>query len=394
MWPVQVNRNAQAAPASPAARRALWHWGGLHSPPMDRLSSVQALRGLAVGGVVLYHAQFVERKYASGDLLLPAFFDIGQTGVDLFFVISGFVMVFVTQGRFGDAAEAPRFLWGRLSRIYPNYWLYYALTLAVLAVKPQWVNASQGGDVRLLSSFFLWPTERLPLVMVAWSLIHEIWFYLVFAGLLCLRARWLLPALLIWSTVIVGASVLMTVDPQAALLRIVLHAYTLEFVIGALVALFFLSPRRVIVPRALAWAIFVSPFLVGLPLARQFDLLGTDGLARALMLGGVYGLALFGAVTLETAHRVAVPRPLKLLGDMSYTVYLSHLFVLGAVGRVWAATMPGAGIGGHAAALLLMLTAVACYGWLAFRWVESPLLDLSHRLRARWFGLQARHTSA
>jgi exopolysaccharide production protein ExoZ len=86
-------------------------------------------------------------------------------------VISGFIMVTVTKGRFTLDGEVMRFLWGRLTRIYPTYWFYFFLTLAVFLIKPDWVNASQGHQIQLIPSFFLLPSHQLPLVMVAWSLI-------------------------------------------------------------------------------------------------------------------------------------------------------------------------------------------------------------------------------
>ncbi|MCF5549807.1 acyltransferase family protein, partial [Pseudomonas syringae] len=65
---------------------------------MERLYSLQGLRGVAVLGVVLFHMMSVESKFSGGDILLPPWLDFFQLGVDLFFVISGFVMVIVSRG--------------------------------------------------------------------------------------------------------------------------------------------------------------------------------------------------------------------------------------------------------------------------------------------------------
>jgi peptidoglycan/LPS O-acetylase OafA/YrhL len=94
---------------------------------MNKFLSIQALRGIAALGVVAFHSLSIEQKYSNGDSLLPDFFRLGQSGVDLFFVISGFVMVTVTKERFKINGESMRFLWGRLSRIYPTYWFYFLL---------------------------------------------------------------------------------------------------------------------------------------------------------------------------------------------------------------------------------------------------------------------------
>ena len=137
----------------------------------------------------------IERKYSGGDILLPDLFRFGVSGVDLFFVISGFVMVTVTRGRFGRLTKAARFRWGRLTRIYPTYWFYFFLTLSVFLWKPSWVNTSLHEQADLLASFLLWPTASLPLVMVSWSLVNELWFYVVFTLLLLFPERVLLPSL-------------------------------------------------------------------------------------------------------------------------------------------------------------------------------------------------------
>lgn len=353
--------------------------------PMTKMPSIQALRGLAVLSVVAFHAQIVERKYSGGDALLPAFLDVGRSGVDLFFVISGFVMVMVTHGRAGQPGETGRFLWGRVSRIYPTYWFYFALVLAVLLVKPEWVNASQGNEVRLVSSFLLWPSDRLPLVLVAWSLIHELWFYLVFAMLLKARRNWLAPLLLAWASIVVGATLFAQGDWSPAL-RVALHPYSLEFIIGALAAIFHFSRLAPHLPPVTAWMGLVVALAAGVPLLQYSGLLNGDDLRHALGVGGLYGVLLISLVTLESAGKVPAFRFLGFVGDISYTVYLSHVLVLGAVGHLWQLTSPAAdSLVDNTLVVLAMSGAVLGYGFIGFRLIEQPMLRTSHRLRSRWF---------
>ncbi|MFH7572413.1 acyltransferase, partial [Pseudomonas syringae pv. tagetis] len=75
-------------------------------------------------------------------------------GLDLFFAITGIVMVIVSRGRFQSAAEARRFLFNRVSRINPTYWLYFFITLAVYLVQPGLVNSGHGSS-SLIMSFLL-----------------------------------------------------------------------------------------------------------------------------------------------------------------------------------------------------------------------------------------------
>ena len=71
---------------------------------------------------------------------------------------------------------------------------------------------------------------------------------------------------------------------------------------------------------------------------------------------------------------------------MSYTVYLSHVLVLSVIGKIWLAIGPVSGLVDNVVACAVMFTAVIVYGWIAYRLIEKPTVDLSHRLRARLIG--------
>jgi peptidoglycan/LPS O-acetylase OafA/YrhL len=351
-----------------------------------RWQSVQALRGIAVLGVVAFHAMLVEAKYAGGDRVLPDFFRLGQSGVDLFFVISGFVIVAVTKGRFGNRREPLRFLWGRLTRIYPVYWFYFFLTFAFFFIKPDWVNASQGRQQDLVSSFFLLPGDRLPLVMVAWSLIHELWFYLVFSALLTLNERLLLPALLLWAAVVTASGLFTAAAELSPGLRIVLHPYTLEFITGAWVFIFISGKYGKSFPSRLTLPILGVMLTIGFFSVYLFDVLKEASLLRAGSMSALYGLLLLVLTTLEREKKFRVPGFLCRIGDDSYTIYLSHVLILSAVGRLWLITdRDRYGLFDNLLACLVMVSATLTYGRAGYRWVEQPILKVSRRLRAHWF---------
>lgn len=352
---------------------------------MNKWISIQALRGMAVLGVVAFHSMSIEKKYSGGDLFLPDFFLLGQSGVDLFFVISGFVMVSVTKGRFERDRETMRFLWGRFSRIYPTYWAYFFLTLAVYFIKPNWVNALYGHQADVLSSFFLLPNQR-PLVMVAWSLSHELWFYMIFAVLLKLKERWLLPSLLVWAGIIVTANLVVTMAELPAGVRVALHPYSLEFITGALVALFLASRYATAFTSRMSLTAIIALLVVGLPFVYLFDILKAANIARVSVVGVLYGLLVLSLATLEKEKKFFVPQGLQIVGDISYTIYLSHILVLSAIGRLWALSNPlGGSLLDNVVVFLLLLAAVVSSSWIGYRLVELPLLRLSHRLRACWF---------
>ena len=351
------------------------------STPGPRLASIQALRGCAALAVVFFHLLTIEQKYLAGGSLLPGALAFGQTGVDLFFVISGFVMVLTTHGDHGTGAAAGRFLLARVTRIYPVYWFYLAITAAAFLARPDWVNASQGHRADLLTSFLLLPARELPLVMVAWSLIHELWFYLVFAGLLLLPRRWLPAALTSWAVAIVAVNLAAAGPDQHPAFLVASHPYTLEFIAGAMAAL--VLPHVATHWRPLPLALAATLLLAGVTLAGLGDVVTADASIRAITLGPLYALLLALMVMAEQGGLLVIPRFLTDLGDRSYTIYLAHVLVLSACGRLWLALPKElTGWPGSAnLALLLMLAAVLLWGRLGYELIERPLSRL-HRLAA------------
>ena len=352
---------------------------------MERLYSLQGLRGVAVLGVVLFHMTSVELKYSGGDLLLPAWLDFFQLGVDLFFVISGFVMVIVSRGRFQSVIEAKRFVFNRVSRIYPTYWLYFFITLGVFLVQPGMVNSGHGSS-NIGLSFLLLPSEKVLLVMVAWSLVFELWFYLVFSALLLFRERRLPWMLAGWALILLLFNAFADWQVYSPALQIILHPYALEFIAGVALALLFYSRHSARIPTPAVWALLAVALLGGIPLIALLRLFEGHGLGRMLAVGAVFGVIVFALALLERRRHVSIPGPLVATGDMSYTVYLSHLLVLGVIGRVWQ------WVGSRPDTLLdnvlfatLMMTAVLCYGWLGYRCFEKPVLDRANAFARRHF---------
>jgi exopolysaccharide production protein ExoZ len=106
--------------------------------------------------------------------ILPSQLDWGMMGVDLFFVISGFIMVYITRDwREGGGRKVPEFLFARITRIYPLYWVVSGALLAVWFVRPDLVFSSSRNTPELLNSLFLIPAHAYPLLEVGWTLVYE-----------------------------------------------------------------------------------------------------------------------------------------------------------------------------------------------------------------------------
>lgn len=343
---------------------------------MKQIYSIQAARGIAAWMVVAFHMRFIEGKYISA-AILPDIFSYGMLGVDVFFVISGFVMVHATAGMRRGIFPSFQFLWRRVVRVYPPYWFYSALLLPVLAVAPSMINAAQGGEVSLLHSFLLLPDDKLPLLPVGWSLIFEMWFYLVFAILLLAPPRMMPVFLIMWSGGVVFGSGTDGLSPAG---QLVTSPYTLEFIAGCVGA----STFRYISVKSAAASIALGVLGISVVFAVVPETHEAVTIWRCVSVGGCVALVLSGAAALERDGVLAIDRWFRWTGDISYSLYLSHILVLSVLGRLWFAVIGGAGYGasGVAAFWVAAVVAVALCAHFSFRYLERPILGLFRRPQA------------
>ena len=357
--------------------------------PKTRLSSVQVCRGLAALAVVFAHLHNLERKYFTTDLL--GGFQIGVAGVDLFFVISGVVISAVTLGRFsgtqttarfGQAQTAIRFLYQRVTRIYPIYWVYCSFALAAYLYNPLWINASGGHHVEILHSFLLIPSDVPMLLLQGWTLIYELYFYLAFFLLLLFcperKLAWVLP---LWGVLALVAH--FTLHPSQPALEVLFNPLICEFLLGCLV--FALFRRASLHPAA--GIVLVAASLVMLAGIVRFTALahGSDqqwieysSWTRLLLYGTCATLFLLGLLELERTNLVRFVAPLIAVGDWSYSIYLSHTIVIKLVSHAFVLYFPQLAWS-IVWVSLLSLPAVLLVGYLSYTWLERPLLRLLYR---------------
>ncbi len=341
------------------------------------MQNIQALRGIAVLSVLLFHLVVIEKKYGGGEYLLPSWLQFGMFGVDLFFVISGFVMVTVTRGKFQQSKQALLFLYHRASRIYPLYWVYTTLALVVFLIQPAWVNSSQGNQVNILASYLLIPNKLLPLVQVGWTLIHEIYFYLIFFFLLFLPEKYLVPSLLLW-----GAGIAFSGFPtNPPIQRVVFHPLTFEFILGCLLGMHYHNTAPI---KAKGTSLIIISVLgliaavIGYIQYNKVTGLPPLGLAEAAYYGIPAVLIVF-CVTHAERNGVMLPRFLIQLGNISYSVYLSHLFTVNVVGKVWG-LLATESLVDNAIALSLAFVLALAVGFASYRILEIPLLKLTRKI--------------
>lgn len=276
--------------------------------PSAPILNLQLLRALAAIAVVVFHSAAIAKHYGHDILIAGRFQNWGASGVDVFFVISGFVMVLV-QGR--THRSPPAFLWNRVARIVPLYWALTVTLIALAMVLPKAFNGSMPPFNEVLislarsMSFTSIYFDDKPVLYLGWTLEYEMLFYIVFAGGIAvgrLGRGSTATVLCVGALVAVGA-----IGPLA-----------LEFLFGIGLAHLYLAGR---IPQA-PW------------------------LALLLILGAVVSIVVASA-TAEAKHwlRVAVwgipalalvisalmlPQIKKgiwtFLGDASYAIYLIQVF--------------------------------------------------------------------
>ena len=356
------------------------------------LYNVQGLRGIAALIVVVAHILgprgFEVRVFGSRWMRwvnLPA-----NTGVDLFFVISGLIMVVTTWRTFDRPGSSRRFLLRRIARIYPLYWIVSSAIIFLYVVSPGSVRFQDGQSPNILQSYLLLPHEgRLPL-LVAWSLVFEMYFYVVFAlALLLGRARfpWVMVG---WVavTLTLYATVGHTTNPYLA---IVASPLSLEFVLGAVIGLATVH-GRLVRPYAVLVVGIVSfaACLVFLGVS-GWDQFPSDGV-RVLLVAVPAGLVVYGAVAVETRYGRIVAPFQRRLGDVSYSLYLTHVPALTLLAIVLAGRLPTGPVV-HALMLPAALVFVVFGALVCYEFLERPLQNATARLLRRQPRPDMRHAA-
>lgn len=355
-------------------------------PAAARLYSLQALRGLAVLMVVIYHAAEIWHDITGQDRIMGVW-DHGWVAVDMFFVISGFVLVWVGAQKPHGVRPAVRFAIDRMTRIYPLWWIFCGLMGVYFFVtygqpaSPVQFDAG-GAWMSLLKSLALWPQSGLPVLAVGWTLIFEFGFYMLFSALILVPARFRPWILLVWGVVLVFNWVTGTDSPAlpGSWSATLLHPLCLDFLIGALIAYIL---RRMDLPLSVCILATLAGLLGFAATMMWSDPFGLDAVLRERVLtaGIPSGLLVLGLVGWERQGGIKWPPLFVRLGDASYSLYLAHMFVLLALKRVVVSTMGG--LPPSLGSLLLFIvigTGVSAVASIfIYRGLERPLLTLSRR---------------
>lgn len=349
---------------------------------MEKLITLQWLRGLAAMLVVWVHC-----IYLPWDHEIPAFqvdwgtiFEWGAVGVDIFFVISGFI-VMLTATR---ARSVKSFMANRVRRIFP---LYVVATIACVLLLPDTFRAGWHFVASLAMLAPINVEAPYPTLGVGWTLTYEFVFYaMIAAGMLWRSDRRELPErILIIACCAVLVSATLSFRPP---FNVIGNPLALEFAMGVIIG--WMWTRRPILPRWVAMVLFISG-AVGLLYTALYGFGGWANAEKAMKGVGTWGrvstwglpaaLLVAGAVFREQPAATK-GRFFTLLGDASFSIYLSHAIVVELLHRN-AGWMDG--LSGDA--IILVAVAICTVVGLAVYWaVERPLTWL---VRRRWAPVRA-----
>ena len=316
---------------------------------MSKIISLQILRGLAATLVAGYHLQAASVVAGHNPGVFSVFAG-GEIGVDIFFVLSGFIIFYVAQNRPG--LTAPSFLKARFWRIVPPYWA--VLTLYVCAALALSILTGAGDQSlslrRLITSYLLLPYPD-HVIIIAWTLSVEILFYIVFAlTFFNGGTRQLLIGMTVW--VLATQLFLHFVPNKPTWLLFPLHSAVLEFLFGILIALVFLHRPEVVKHLRLPALLLGSLGIIAYMVTGGFHI---DPFGREIAAGVPSALLLIGALgyNLDRAPR------LETWGESSYILYLVHILYFSVIGT---ALKIGFGIDVYQSQLWMLLMLISVIG--------------------------------
>jgi exopolysaccharide production protein ExoZ len=326
--------------------------------PKAELVSIQYLRAAAALGVVVWHAQ--------GQVGL-ANTTVLQAGIEIFFVISGYVMWLIL----GERPVSPWvFLKKRLTRVVPLYWVLTTLMVVLLLAAPQFLQSTRFDLAHVVASylFIAWPNPvegvgLRPVMIPGWTLNYEMAFYVLLAVGLCLRTAWRAPLVIGVLCLLASLSVL----PMPPIAQFYASPFMAELALGIGLAI---AMKRV-PPSWFAWGglVFVAGVAV---LIYNGSVIDAEAHDRLVLFGLPAAILTAGLIALERTGKLPDIPLLKAIGDASYPLYMIHPVLLSTMAQLWRA----AGLTALSPWLYVALSLVvtSAVGWIAHVTLERPLI--------------------
>lgn len=324
---------------------------------------IQYLRGLAALLVVYAHLD-TQISRISPDQYLP-YASIGIWGVDIFFVISGFIMYVAA---IEIDAKPGHFLLRRAIRIVPLYWSLTALIVAGAYVAPAMLSSTRLDASHVLASFLFlpWPNPAYegfwPVLIPGWTLNYEMYFYAAVAvGLFAPRRL----RILLTSAVVIGVLVAVQLSKSTGPISFYGNDVVIEFLFGLLAGYMFTRVRPLGAPFGV--------LLIGLSFCLVIWMAEMEAVPRSIAYGIPAMMVVLGSLQLEGMAKRAPLRPALHLGDISYSLYLTHVVTLPVMTAVFIRLGALYGVDGSASYAVVASLWALLMASLVYLAIERPL---------------------
>jgi exopolysaccharide production protein ExoZ len=337
------------------------------------LNLIQVLRGIASLLVVLLHAT-VNLNEIIGTHFIFDFFTFGGAGVDIFFVLSGFIITFTSIKNAGDPSKLLPFLKRRAVRIFPTYWIIITGFLALQLMLPGFYRTHFDFSFSNLMSTYLLFFGHIMVNGVSWSLSYELFFYVLFSLFFLFSDRkWPYFFFIIYCLVLIALPLAgYHFEKSNNWLTVVASPMNIEFFMGVIAAL--IIPH---VPFKFSTALIILGSILFITcgiLYNQRLWILFEPLYRSFTFGLASFFIITGIVRYEISRKINVHNVLLLLGEASYSLYLLHLPIIVAGLKVFSLLNIKGTVSIHIA-MFALVAAICLLSVYFYRWVEKPLIN-------------------
>lgn len=352
----------------------------------QRLDSVQAMRALAALLVTVRHAA-QEAEHFFG-ITVPFDTTPLSNGVDLFFVISGFIIYHSSAKFFTGNGRIGHFLYTRIVRIVPLYFIFTTLMVFVTIFFESGLRATTFDINQIIHSYLFLPYQRgdgeiKPVLALGWTLNYEMLFYVIFSFFLWMPRKSAAVSIVILLAIMAASRPFFEFS---TILRAWTNSLILEFGFGIVIGLAYerfgkLVRNPSLIPFAIAAGIgLVALYICNLPWLPISN-------APRFITAGVPAAAVMAAAIFLLPDRIEanIPKWITALGDSSYSLYLCHRFVQRPFQILLTKSALAPSVAGWAYFIGAIMLAVAA-GHIVYLMLERPLLRWLRRggLRAVW----------
>lgn len=355
----------------------------------NKLNSLQIVRAVAMLLVLFIHLDVFSTQVFNSPFLFGFFMPSGDAGVNIFFVLSGFIIYYVHRQDIGKKIKFLPYLIKRFSRIYPAYWLVNMIIIPLHFLFPQFGAGNETQVHNIIFSTLLLPQTHAPIIHAAWSLSNEVFFYSIFSLLILFGPRRILPLIIF---LILGTSLNIyfsfkneVINPNP-FLNVMFSYHNFEFLLGIL------SAHLVIKNKVSHQKVLLTLGTILLTLMIILEKkLGDLSNLRLFGYGIPAFLIILSLSSTELKKSLTIPKiffpKLLLIGDASFSIYITHQLLISAAGRSLL-TLGAVKILGPFASIMIVAIVTVLIGCVFHFRIEKPLIHYSRTKLLRWYSIR------